>query len=52
MVLIQLFWAFVQSNAVVLYYYFCGITDQFLVATTVTLTTREPRNELAMKLSP
>ena len=30
------FWAFVQSKTVVLYYYFCGITNQFLVANTVT----------------
>ena len=34
------FRAFVQSKTVVLYYYFCGITNQFLVANTVTF----PRN--------
>ena len=30
------FWAFVQSKTVVLYYYFCGITNQFSVANKVT----------------
>ena len=30
------FQEFVQSKTVLLYYYFCGITNQFLVANTVT----------------
>ena len=30
------FRGFVQSKTVVLYYYFCGIKNQFLVANTVT----------------
>ena len=34
-VLIKLFWAFINSKTVKLYY-FCRITDQFLVANTVT----------------
>ena len=33
--------AFVQSKTVVLYYYFCEIANQFLIANTVTLATRE-----------
>ena len=31
-----IFWAFVQSTTVVLYYYICGGAAQFLVENTVT----------------
>ena len=42
------FWAFVQSKNVVLYYYFCEITKQFLVAKTVIfiLVTLTNRNQI------
>ena len=33
--------ALVQIKTVVLYYYFCGITGQYLVENTVILATRE-----------
>ena len=35
-----IFWAYVQNKTVVLYYYSCGKTDQFLVANTVNLRIR------------
>ena len=34
------FRAFVQSKTVLLYYYFCGITNQILIANTVTFHIR------------